>query len=205
MNLFLTLLAWLAFSLPPPYDSVELRPFDPQGWYVNGGQMEQLFSIYQPQVVIEVGCWAGASTRHIASLLPEGGILYAVDHWNGSEEHQAGEPFWNPVLPHLYEQFLSNVIHANLTDKIVPVRMSSVDASLYLADVRADLIYIDASHDYQSVLNDLHVWYPRLSEHGVLCGDDWGYPDICRAVFEFANKHGLQVHNPGATLWHLTK
>lgn len=192
-------------SLPYPYDSIELLPFDPQGWYGNGAPIEMLFAIYKPKVVIEVGCWAGASTRHMASLLSEGGVVYAVDHWKGSIEHQPGQGWWSPILPKLYEQFLSNVIHAQLTDKIIPVRMSSLEASKHLAHISADLIYIDASHDYQSVYDDLNAWYPLLKEGGILSGDDWGYPDICKAVYQFAEEKGLEVKAPEARLWYLIK
>lgn len=189
-------------ELPEPYNKVvDLLPFDPQGWYGHALAMEETFNRVHPKVVIEVGCWFGASTRHMASLLPDGGILYAVDHWLGSIDHQPGHPCWSPKLPFLYEQFLSNVIHAELTDKIIPVRMDSIEASKFLAPLSADLIYIDASHDYDSVYMDLAAWYPFVQGHGILCGDDYlngdGLP-IKRAVDQFAKDHFLRVHNVGS-------
>lgn len=184
-------------NLPEPYKSVNLLPFDPLGWYGHADVMERLFKVYKPKVVIEVGCWFGLSTRHMASLLPEGGVLYAVDHWLGSAEHQPGQSYWHPKLPFLYEQFLSNVIHAQLTDKIVPVRISSIEASRVLATVSADLIYIDASHEYDAVYADIAAWYPLVKGHGLLCGDDYldGDGSIRRAVDQFAADHNLVVRN----------
>jgi hypothetical protein len=151
--------------------------------------------------VIEVGCWFGLSTRHLATLLPPGGVVYAVDHWKGSSENQKGELAWTPKLPYLYEQFLSNVIHENLTERIIPVRMDSLEASRYLKDVRPDLIYIDASHDYVSVYADIAAWYPLIKERGFICGDDYLDGEgltIKQAVDQFALDHGLTVRNVGS-------
>jgi len=196
-------LLWLGTSIPPPYEGIEVMPFNGAGFYSNSGAIESLFQVVKPKTVVEVGCWLGQSTMHIATLLPKGGKLYAVDHWLGSLEHQPGQSFWNPVLPTLYQQFLSNVIHAGLTDTIIPVRMSSLEASEFLKGLRPDLVYIDGSHDFESVYADLKAWYPFVAGHGVLCGDDWGYPDICNAVNKFAEENGLEVKTLCPVLWYL--
>src|SRR5579872_7399162 len=97
-------------DLPEPYRSVQLLPFDPHGWYGNAIPMENLFETNEIKIVIEVGSWLGASTRHIATLLPENGEIYAVDHWMGSIEHQPGGYAFYPAVGYAYQQFLSNVI-----------------------------------------------------------------------------------------------
>lgn len=187
-----------------PYEGVELLPYNSQGWYGNATAIEELFTKYQPEVVIEVGCWIGSSTIHMGSLLPEKGIIYAVDHWLGSEEHQPGEAYWQPVLPYLYQQFLSNIIHAQLTDKIIPLRMSSLEASQQLVNVQADFIYLDASHDFESVYADLNAWYPLVKDSGILGGDDWGHPDVCQAVEKFAQEQNMIIKTyPGTAFWQL--
>jgi len=194
--------------LPEPYTSIEPLPFDPHGWYRHEAVMEEFFKKYSPEVVVEVGCWLGRSTRHMASLLQKGDVLYAVDHWLGSSEMQPGHASWSPKLPYLYEQFLSNVIHAGLTDKIIPVRMNSLDANKFLANVRPDLVYIDASHDYDAVYADLAAWYPLVKGRGILCGDDYldgdGYP-IRRAVDQFAGDNYLLVRNVGSFWYYVER
>lgn len=192
-------------ELPEPYNKVDLLPFDPHGWYAHATTMEEIFEKVHPKVVIEVGCWLGKSTRHMASLLPEGGRVYAVDHWEGSVEHQPGQTCWNPKLPVLYQQFLSNVIHAELTDKIIPIRMDSIDASKFLAPLSADLIYIDAGHDFLSVYRDIEAWYPFVQGHGILCGDDYNWGDglpTKGAVDQFAADHFLRVRVVGHSFWY---
>ncbi len=186
-------------DLPAPYNSIELLPFHSHSFYRNDKQIEALLRSNDIKTIIEVGSWLGDSTRHMASLLPPGGKVYAVDHWKGSAENQPGQTYWIAQVAYLYEQFLSNVIHAGLTDKIIPIKMDSSDAAVQLKTVVVpDLIYIDASHDYESVLADLNRWYPYVKGHGIFCGDDWNLPGVVQAVTEFAGINGLEIHASGA-------
>lgn len=191
--LFFTILTIVSFAqsledLPEPYGSVKITPFDGHGWYGNHSKMERLFRIYSPKVVVEVGSWLGKSTRHIASLLPEDGVVYAVDHWLGSHEHQHGND--RPIAT-LYDQFLSNVIHAGLTNKIIPVRMTSLEAAKTI-NIAPDIIYLDASHDYESVYKDISAWFPLVKGHGILCGDDWWWGTAHDAIVQYAKEHDLR-------------
>lgn len=189
--------------LPQPYSQLkEVLPYDNHGWYANSKQLKKLIKDYRPKVVIEVGCWLGKSTRHIAKHLPRGGKVYAVDHWLGSIEHQPGQFAHCRELPILYDQFLSNVIHAQLTDKIIPVRMASVEAEKALSHLTPDLIYIDASHETEAVYQDLTVWYPHVKGHGILCGDDWGWESVRQAVETFAAENDLRVES-SKNFWRL--
>ena len=198
-----------------PYDSVkELLPYDPSGWYANATPMEALIRKIKPKVVIELGSWKGTSTLHIAGKIPDGGVVYAVDHWFCPPYDQE-IPVWYQKfdIDHLYQQFLSNVIHAGLTDAIVPVRMGTLDAVSYFLEngIKADLIYVDASHDEESVYADLNAYYPFLRGGGVLCGDDWSWGPgwgwsedhlpVQSAVNRFAKERGLKVSVYNATFW----
>lgn len=59
---------------------------------------------------------------------------------------------------------------------------------LYFADLRLiDFIYVDAGHDYDSVMKDLEAWWPLVSEIGVMAGHDYDetHPDVVCAVDQF--------------------
>ena len=189
-------------SIPMPYRGAKLLPFFDHGWYRNGIHLERLILEWNVKTIIEVGCWFGESTRHMAFCLPEEGKLYAVDHWKGSSEHQEGGVHWHPELPMVYEYFLSNVIHVGLVDTIIPIQMESLEAAKIL-DVMADLIYIDASHDTPSVYADLVAWYPHLRPGGVFCGDDWDLPSVRKAVESFAEERGLSIQS-SQIFWQVT-
>ena len=207
----LGVILWGAFlqghcEMPEPYCLLsEILPYDGHGWYVNAGPMEKILRESDIKVVIELGSWLGASTRHIASNLQEGGIVFAVDHWLGSAEHQEAQ---RHMLPDLYNQFLSNVIHAHLTDRIVPLRMTTLQAvdEFKRRQVVPDLIYVDASHDEASVYADLVAYYPLVRGHGILCGDDWGWGGdlpVRKAVERFARENQLTIQVPNGWFWRL--
>lgn len=189
--------------LPKPYNSVtNLLPFNNHGWYDNQLYIKMLYDHNSITRVIEVGSWLGKSTRDIASQLPAQGYLYAVDTWLGSWEHDL-MPDTKHLLPTLYHQFLSNIIHAGLTDKIIPIKMKSVQAADYLKSEigHIDLIYLDAAHDTGSALSDIIAYYPFIAGgKGILCGDDWLWDTVSKAVILFAKEHNLSVYH-GDNFW----
>lgn len=199
-NIILTVMltgSFLIQALPSPYNELkEVLPFNPHGWYGNGAWIEKLMTQNKINTVIEVGSWLGCSTRHIASLLQPNGKLYAVDTWEGSIEHHQNQE-WNSMLPTLYHQFLSNIVHAQLTDIVIPMRMTSLSAAKVLQESLSavDMVYIDAAHDTESVLKDLEAYWVFIKKDiEILCGDDWGWETVRAAVHQFAQKYNLTIY-----------
>lgn len=191
-------------DLPEPYcDLNEVMEFSGHGWYANRKPMEALIEEVNPKIVIELGSWLGLSTRHIAETISEDGILYAVDHWLGSPQSRINNPH---LIPTLYEQFLSNIIHAGLTHKVVPIKMTTLEAVHYFHShgIAPDLIYVDASHEEQDVYNDLVAYFPLVKGYGVICGDDWGFGNdlpVQKAVKRFAAENHLRIEVPNNWFW----
>lgn len=181
-------------GMSEPYISTRTMPVYNHGWfsYENQITLDKFFLEMKPQTVIEVGTWLGSSAIHMAKLLEKGGKLYAVDTWLGSEEHM-NHPDFKVLLPNLYLQFLSNVKHHGVATKIIPIRMSSLEAAFAL-DTIADIIYIDASHDTENVYKDLLAWYPHVRQGGILCGDDWGWNSVSKGVQLAAEELGQTIH-----------
>jgi predicted O-methyltransferase YrrM len=195
-------LARPAARLPEPYRSVTPLAFDPQGWLDDGTRekLRELLVARGARVVVELGSWLGLSTRFLAEQLPANGKVYAVDTWLGSEEINC-QPAMARRLPDLYQRFLSNVLHAGLTDRIVPVRMTTVEAAAAL-DVLPDLVFVDASHREADVYADIMAWYPRLMAGGILCGDDWAnYPSVRSGVERAAGELQRRVEHQGNCWW----
>jgi len=191
-------------NLPEPYCHLdEVMEFSGHGWYMNREPMEALLGEVDPKVVIELGSWLGLSTRHIGETIRDDGILYAVDHWLGNPQSRVNTPH---LIPTLYNQFLSNVIHAGLAHKIIPIKKTTLEAIHYFRKngIKPDLIYVDASHEEKDVYNDLVAYYPLVKGHGVICGDDWGYGHhlpVQRAVRRFAAKNHLRIETPNNWFW----
>lgn len=180
---YLTLLS--AYSLygdatiPEPYRSNSDLPLDMHGWFSreNKDMIGKLLARYQPKTVVELGSWLGVSTIFMAQHVPAESKVYAVDHWEG-DQHTNANPEGKKRAGTLYQQFLSNVKHHNLTNSIIPLRMTTIEAALLFDDQSVDFLYIDASHDETSVTQDFVTWFPKVTTNGLICGDDWG----CKAV-----------------------
>lgn len=103
-------------------------------------------------------------------------------------------------------------------------RASSADVAMHIRDVREtgasllygsefDFIYLDGSHRAEDVLDDLNLWWPLLSDKGIIAGHDWSmksgdHPGVQQAVTEFANLHDAQVYfttNDDPQCWYFYK
>lgn len=189
-------------GLPEPYNQITVLPeLRFEWWYNNRVPMTRLITTRNVRLVVEVGSWLGASTCHMAELVPKDGKVYAIDTWLGSIEHQPGQSAYHPFLPVLYEQFLSNVIARGLCNKIVPIRATSLEtASTWILPV--DLIYIDGDHEVPAVYADIEAWYPFVEGHGIICGDDYCWGGVRQAVHRYADEHQLTVRSEKNFWWY---
>jgi len=164
-------------------------------------------------VAIEVGVWKGLSASYIAEWMKKqgGGVLFAVDTWTGSPEHWLQDDLFAAMRvshgrPTLYETFLSNMMHESLSDFVVPFPVSSRVANAFFRakGLRANLVHINAAHEYEDVKEDITLWWPALANCGILMGDDYdaGWPGVMRAVDELANRQGVHLELlPGTPKW----
>lgn len=205
-----------------PYDGFDYRahPRDLQGGKPNP-IMRGAFDAAQPQLIIELGTWKGASACYWASLLRErntDGAVICVDTWLGGLEHLRRntkhmqkwelDPYRKHGYPTLYYQFLANVMHEGLQDYIVPFPNTSAIAARWFAAqaLTAHIVYVDASHDEEDVYADLCAYWKLLSAGGVMCGDDWhpSWPGVVNAVTRFTTEQGLSIQTDRWT-WALQK
>jgi hypothetical protein len=94
----------------------------------------------------------------------------------------------------LLERFLSNMVAAEIQDRVTPIIQTSTSGAKILRaqGVSADLIYIDAGHDYLEAYADLVSYLPLLAKGGVMIADDYsGFPGVRGAVERFAVEAGM--------------
>ena len=122
---------------------------------------------------LEIGSHVGQSANDILKSF-KNLTLVCVDIWwiTTSYLFRDREEYMNPNNRNVYNQFLSNIVHYGVADRVIPIHMSSNDALEYL-DMKFDFCYIDSEHTEEAVYNDLCNWYPKLNENGFMCGDDW--------------------------------
>lgn len=66
-----------------------------------------------------------------------------------------------------------------------------------------DFVYIDASHDYDSVVADIQVWWPKVKPGGILGGHDFDFihPGVIKGVIEFAVHNELKLETLDPDWW----
>lgn len=135
---------------------------------------------------IEIGSWKGKSSAYLAVEIinSEKNIkLDCIDTWMGSNENAHINDLY-VKSDSLYELFIENT--SSLSSVINPVRMDSISASKNYKDKTVDFIFIDGSHDYESVKADINAWLPKVKIGGIISGHDYGsWKTVTKAVDEF--------------------
>ncbi len=167
-----------------PYDSIIQLDYQPY-FLPNSWQVLNVFNSVAGTVFIDVNSNDNGASRYIAQNVSNDVQVYAISTWDTSGSFQT---------------FLSNVIQEGTTEIIT--RMSSEEASFAL-NVLADAIYVNTS-DADTLFNDIGLWYPHLTETGVIIGDNWNFPDVALAVAQAASYFNLSISTNG-TLWYLFK
>lgn len=173
-----------------PYEGfdADAYPADVLGWNDHSAMFSQLAR--DATLIVEVGSWLGRSAITIADACPSAHII-CIDTWLGAAEmwrdHNDPERFGQLRLkngyPTIYYHFLANVVRAEKQDRITPFPLPSAIALRMIGKwcISPDLIYIDASHDFPDVMDDISAamrLHPR-----VLCGDDYRHwPGVREAV-----------------------
>jgi hypothetical protein len=147
-------------------------------------------------IAVELGVWEGRSALQLAQVVwPR--PLHCVDTWRGN----LGEGPDHPTVTALAQrnvlaQFRANVAASGLTNIVEWV----MDGDAFLRGLLPRSVrfcHVDASHDYASVVATLRLAIPLMSIDGILCGDDYAYPDVARAVFDIIP----QAQSAGSLWW----
>ena len=191
------------------YDNLNIQDYqvDIQGW------MDRTFeSVFEKSLnstnamntklttILEVGSWKGLSTSTMATICKKHSIkanIIAIDTWLGAPE------FWGWGLqdptrgislrckdgyPQVFYTFTKNMKSLGHDDTVIPFPISSlcaVDVLKYY-NLQADIIYIDAAHEYESVKQDINKYLEILKPNGIIFGDDYNsnWPGVMQAVDE---------------------
>lgn len=95
-----------------------------------------------------------------------------------------------------YADVFDKFSHEILTGKVVVNRKYSYDAVKDYPNNYFNFIYIDASHLYKDVKQDLNDWLPKLKNGGLMCGHDYVNHDsfgVIKAVDEFCSGHDFEM------------
>lgn len=130
---------------------------------------DMILSFPEGSHFVEIGCYEGQSLLYLIREKMKIGKelkITAIDHFKGQSEGRL------------------NTFHHNLAsyrEEFNLMIMDSVKAANYFRS--ADFVFIDASHDYESVKKDILAWLPKCN--GIIAGHDYpAYNGVVTAVDE---------------------
>ena len=137
---------------------------------------------------VEVGSWKGKSSAFmcVEIINSEKQIKFdCVDTWEGSVEHKD-----NKELSTLYEIFKENM--KPLEGYYNDLRMKSMEAVKLYENESLDFVFIDASHEYEDVKDDVTNWISKVKKGGIFAGHDYGFDEVKRAVNEILGSDNIK-------------
>ena len=126
----------------------------------------------------EVGVWKGHSISFLASKIKElnyDAKIYAVDLFEDAIDEK-----WNKnlkeeisVITKIYNKVLEN---NEVRHMITDIKGTSWEMANNFEDESVDFVFIDAGHEYDSVVKDITSWLPKIKKGGIISGHDYFNP-----------------------------
>ena len=152
---------------------------------------------------LEIGSYCGKSSAYIGlGCKKSGGVLFSIDHHEGSEEQQPGQAYFDPELLdkktgriNTFPLFYKVIYKIGLADTVVPIVSSSAVAARFW-DTPVSLIFIDGGHTLEAAFTDYNSWVSHLMPNGYLAIHDI-FPDkrqggqAPRCIYNMAMDSGL--------------
>ena len=121
-------------------------------------------------LAVEFGSWCGRSSMALSAAK----LLVCVDTWAGSPEHADIVTTVNP-----WETWHDTMRDGVRAGAVRPIRGNLrhtwvSDGLLSQFNDRADLVFVDANHDFTNVLADISLAYRLVRPGGIVAGHDYG-------------------------------
>jgi predicted O-methyltransferase YrrM len=131
---------------------------------------------FQSQRILELGSYRGDTARLLAENTADNVAICAVDI---SEQHG--------------DSYRGKDVARKITRKV-----GRITTDLFAENEKYDLIFVDADHDFTSVMNDTEVAFKVLAEHGVILWHDYrqdsyfhGMCGVAEALNHFSKDHAI--------------
>jgi hypothetical protein len=144
----------------------------------------------------EIGVWKGHFCRQMLRTKPNlfRKTYFGIDQWKSLDRRHGhmsklNEDNWN-------ELYYRSCLDMRYWPKLSILRLSSEEASKIFPDGFFDVVFIDASHFYDDVVNDIKLWMPKVKKGGYLTGHDISskrHPEVTKAVEYFFGKEYKQI------------
>jgi predicted O-methyltransferase YrrM len=152
--------------------------------------LDQVINERKYKIGAEVGVARGWTTKHLLFYNPLL-HLYAVDSWAVVSADTTGKHHitdkkmldFKAVKKHFDEAMTP------FKERLTILQGISWEMSNHIEDGSLDFVYIDADHEYPSVLKDIRAWTPKLKPNGMISGHDINLSSVKKAVSELIPRH----------------
>jgi predicted O-methyltransferase YrrM len=140
-----------------------------------GRFLSQLVFYRKPAVVVELGCFVGWASAHLAMALQANGHgkLYCVD---------CDQKNLDATVINLKRLGLDGVTNTFLGRSTEPTLLAGLPNKI-------DMLFIDTSHTYRDTLEEISLYSSRIGEKGcMILHDSISFPGVRRAIAEMSGK-----------------
>lgn len=166
------------------------------GWFQwRSGQEEAVRHFESGSRFVEVGNYLGRSLCSLGELVQQSGrrfVVIGVDTCRGSGvEGPKQKDYHGAAVKEGRGTFAGtlhrNVISCGLAEVVSLIVSDSLAASSFFADRSIAWVHLDARHDREHLIADIHAWLPKIQRGGWLSGDDYDevkWPDVIATINE---------------------
>jgi predicted O-methyltransferase YrrM len=129
-------------------------------------------------IFVDIGVDLGVSLSALSNA-KNAKLVYAVDPYLEYEQSYIFHWTRQQAYEFVVNEFLPS--HKN----VQLIRDTSLAVSKFIEDKSVDLVVIDANHTYESGIEDLSAWLPKVKSGGLIAGHDYSqkvYPGLFNAI-----------------------
>jgi predicted O-methyltransferase YrrM len=168
-----------------------------EGWFNMETQyLELLNATPEGGTFVELGCYKGKSTSFIGVEIHKQKRdieFIAIDSFEGATNStDENEVKAYEGISEIEESYNYNI--APIGNKIKTIVSLSHEASKYFEDKSVDVLFVDAGHSREAVMNDIEAWLPKMKPNGIMAGHDYtAWEGVNKAVTEvFGTPHKVE-------------
>jgi predicted O-methyltransferase YrrM len=154
---------------------------DIDGWFNHQAAYDYLVSkVPEGGTFVELGAWLGKSSSYLCDKATHQNITI-IDTWKGSP-NELTTTHKLATQVDIYDLFIENMGER----KYKAIRATSKAASKKFKNESLDVVFIDLTHTYESVKEDIQLWLPKVKKGGYIAGDDYheNWKGVIQAVDE---------------------